>query len=157
MILPYCGGELVGLSGGAAGLVVARAREVWPGILARHIGSTLPGMEEAHLLSMLYADLELPTGNGARFIKRLWTQPLRFQNTAPGDEELALWHVPAEKRYGLRRLYEALSRCRHDESLGRPSVLGRYVGVPKNTRVKIVRDVTRASTSRIRTRLGSVA
>ncbi len=155
--LPYCGGELVGLSGDAAHRVCARAREVWPGILAHHARSTVPGMEEAHLLSMLYADLGLPTGNAASFIKRLWTQPLRFQNTAPGDEDLALWHVPAEKRYGLRRLYEALARRRHDESLGSPSVLGSYVGVPKNTRVKVVRDVTRASTSRVRARIASAA
>ena len=60
---------------------------------------------EAHLLSLCYADLGLPTGGCDRFVKRLWTQPLRHQNVQPGAETLALWHLPAEKRYGLRRLY----------------------------------------------------
>jgi hypothetical protein len=151
-VLPYSGGELVGLTGAAAGALCARALKVWPGIITRFEESRLRGMEEAHLLSMLYADLGLVTGNAAPFIKRLWTQPLKYRNRSRGDEELALWHVPAEKRYGLSRLYEALASGALDPSeptWARPSVLGRYVGVPRNCAQKVVQDVADAVSSRV--------
>ena len=152
-MLPYCGGELVGLAGGIAGDVCAGAREIWPRVVARHESFELQGLDEAHILSMLYANLGLPTGNAKPFIKRLWTQPFRYRNTAPGDEALALWHVPAEKRYGLRRLYRALSaRCLSGDAATwvRPAILGPFLGVPRNTAEKLVRDTISASFSRVR-------
>jgi hypothetical protein len=151
-VLPYCGGELVGLAGGTAAAVYAGARDVWPKIVARHERSELWGMDEAHVLSMLYANLGLTTGNAAPYVKRLWTQPFRYRNTAPGDEDLALWHVPAEKRYGLRRLYDALSRMPDTDAVTwvRPATLGPYLGVPRNTAQKVVRDTASASFSRVR-------
>jgi hypothetical protein len=150
--LPYCGGELVDLAGDTAGAVCTGARELWPRLVARHEKSELEGIEEAHVFSMLYASLELVTGNATRFVKRLWTQPFRYRNTAPGDEELALWHVPAEKRYGLRRLYGVLSSMPENDATAwlRPAALGPYLGVPRNTREKVVRDTASAYLSRVR-------
>ena len=157
IVLPYCGGELVGLAGDTAAAVYGDAREVWPQIVARHERSELGGMDEAHVLSMLYANLGLATGNATPFIKRLWTQPFRYRNTAPGDEDLAIWHVPAEKRYGLRRLYGALSRMPEGDvaTWVRPATLGPYLGVPRNTAEKVVRDTAGASVARVREVLGS--
>ena len=80
-----------------------RARELWPKLVALHEKSDLEGMDEAHVLSMLYATLGLVTGDAAPFVKRLWTQPFRCRNTAPGDEALALWHVPRRSDTSLRR------------------------------------------------------
>ena len=157
-VLPHSGGELVGLSGDAADALCARARAVWPEVLARFETAIPHGMTEEHLLSMLLADLELPTGNANPFIKRMWTQPLRYRNTVPGDEQLPLWHVPAEKRYGLRRLYAALQRSDSDDrSWATPSVLGPYLGVPANTRRKALSDIAYASISRVRELVGLAA
>ena len=151
-VLPYCGGELIGLAGGIASDVSAGAREIWTKVVARHESSELQGIDEAHILSMLYANLGLATGNATPFIKRLWTQPFRYRNTAPGDEALALWHVPAEKRYGLRRLYRALSRMSDGDAATwvRPATLGPFLGVPRNSAQKLVRDTVSASFSRVR-------
>lgn len=39
---------------------------------------------------------------------RLWTTLLRDHNAAPEAFALTLWNVPAEKRYDIRRLFEAV-------------------------------------------------
>ena len=157
-VLPYSGGELIGVSAHIAGLLSARARCIWPRIVERFESGRFVGMDEAHLLSMLYSDLGISTGDARPFIKRLWTQPFRYRNVAFADQNLALWHVPAEKRYGLRRLYEALGDWTPsgDESWADPKVLGRYLGIPRNTPEKIVRDTSRAVAIRGRSLLEAI-
>ncbi len=156
-VIPYSGGEMIGLSGSAATQLGARARELWPGLVARVSRSSTPEMEEAHFLSMLYWDMGLPTGMAHPYAKRLWTQPLRFRNTAPDDENLVLWHVPAEKRYGLRRLYAVLTdplrRPRADAPIMPRPDLAHYLGVPSNSPGKTVRDIGFAAKSRAMTAL----
>ena len=43
-----------------------------------------------------------------RYIKRIWTVLFRKHTAAPEDYALTLWHVPAEKRYGIPWLFEAV-------------------------------------------------
>ena len=154
----YSGGELVGLSADSAGSLCASARRVWPRVVECFEAARFPGMDEAHLLSMLYADLGFSTGDARPFIKRLWTQPFRYRNVESQDQNLALWHVPAEKRYGLRRLFGTVSDWTPAQTplWANPRVLGRYVGIPKNTPVKFLRDTSRAVTIRGRALLETI-
>jgi hypothetical protein len=39
-------------------------------------------------------------------MKRIWTNPLFYRNVEESDVDLALWHLPAEKTFGLFRLYD---------------------------------------------------
>jgi len=39
-------------------------------------------------------------------MKRIWTNPAFYRNVSDADTTLAIWHLPAEKTYGLRRLYD---------------------------------------------------
>lgn len=157
VVIPYSGGEIVGLNASVATQLCARARELWPDLVVRVSRSSAPEMEEAHFLSMLYWDMEMPTGMARPYVKRLWTQPLRFRNTVPGDENLVLWHVPAEKRYGLRRLYAALTDLLRQQQTDAPvmprSDLAHYLGIPRNSPGKFVRDIGFAATSRATTAL----
>ncbi len=145
-VLDYSGGEFVALRGVACGEVVDVATRIWP--LAQHARDEgfIDRIEEAHLLSLCYAELGLQTGEGNRFVKRMWTQPLRHQNVRPGDEDFALWHLPAEKRYGLRRLYGDLGLDGFDSvpSGAYTELLHRRLGVPANSRTKVMLDVTAA-------------
>lgn len=152
-VLDYSGGELVALRGDTCVLVVEAAARLWPAVQRARDDGLVRHLEEAHLLSLCYAALGLRTGEGNRFLKRMWTQPLRHQNVRQGDEALVVWHVPAEKRYGLRRLYGDLVaapddlRSVPDEAYA--ALLGRRLGVPSNTRGKVLRDVTSATRQRV--------
>jgi hypothetical protein len=142
----YSGGELVALRGDVLQRCVRRSREIWPKILAEHRATGL-GLEEAHLLSAIYAAEDLPIGLANQYIKRLWTQPFKFRNVALDDLELALWHVPAEKKYGLARMYAELASNRQADrsALSRAATLG----IPKNSSEKVLRDVSTAMLARV--------
>ncbi|PLK27385.1 hypothetical protein [Novosphingobium sp. TH158] len=59
---------------------------------------------EEHIYSIIAA---MHAGKWAKangLIKRMWTS-IYFNNVRPGDEALPVWHLPAEKRYGLRDLF----------------------------------------------------
>jgi ABC-type amino acid transport substrate-binding protein len=144
-LLGYSGGELVALRGDTCVSVIQTASRLWPLVQQKRDDGVIERIEEAHLLSLCYADLGLATGGANAFLKRLWTQPLKHQNVESGDELLDLWHVPAEKRYGLRRLYRDLIAS--DDDLGSlPSaayltLLKRRLGVPTNTPTKVAADL----------------
>jgi hypothetical protein len=154
--LPYSGGELVGLSARVTDELSTIARQVWPRVVEYFEEGRIAGMDEAHLLSMVYSHLGVRTGDANAFIRRLWTQPFRTRNVAPEDVNLALWHVPAEKRYGLRRLFDRVSDWTPAQTqLVGPEVLGRYLGVPENTWAKVLRDTGSAAATRGRSVLDS--
>lgn len=54
--------------------------------------------EEAHFLSLIYHHLGYDNIYANPYIKRMWTA-LRHDNIAKGDENLTIWHLPAEKKY----------------------------------------------------------
>ena len=48
----------------------------------------------------------------------MWTSP-QFTNVEPGDEQMAVWHLPYEKKRGLFRLFDTLSHdggIRHEDA-----------------------------------------
>lgn len=115
--LRYYGGEFIALRGDA---VMAVNRE-FPKL--RKFNFSRPqGMprlhEEAHFFSLLAEHLHLRNDIGNSYVKRMWTT-WHFNNVVPGDEELPIWHLPAEKKYGLYHLYRLLERNKgiHDEQI----------------------------------------
>ncbi|RYY55548.1 MAG: hypothetical protein EOO09_10040 [Chitinophagaceae bacterium] len=83
-------------------------RELWPRLIERHKRGQKKFNEEAHTLSFLYFKNGFRAEQQNRFMKRIWTNPLFYRNVSPGDVSLALWHLPSEKTFGLRELYDAL-------------------------------------------------
>ncbi|KTR94674.1 hypothetical protein NS220_08420 [Microbacterium testaceum] len=156
-VLDYSGGEFVALRGDVIGSVYEQAAS----ILAEHFllsgGGVKYAFEEAHVLSVAYSQLGIPVGGANRFIKRIWTQPLKPRNQDPSDLHLALWHLPAEKRYGIRRLYKRTRRLGASTSglnYGDEGkvlrLMARVLGVPRNTMIKWVSDVSRAMLARLK-------
>jgi hypothetical protein len=150
----YCGGEVIGATSEVANLILAAAPRLWDACMSRFERGLSKLNTEEHFFSSLYAELELPVGTANGLLRRLWTQR-RYRNTSPGDANLVVWHLPAEKKYGFRRLYPAaLDRGSPFWSLALGHDFRRFVGtrvgVPEATVSKRARDGIVA----LRTRLG---
>lgn len=108
----YYGGEFIALNREA---ITGINREV-PGLQAFNfaIPAGNPRLhEEAHMLSVLAERLGLRNDIANRYVKRLWTNR-HYNNVVSGDENLPVWHLPAEKKRGLYYLYRMLE---HDHAI----------------------------------------
>jgi hypothetical protein len=151
----YLGGELFGATGAEAVRALALAEEVWSLTLEDHRCHRPNLWEEAHLLSYLSHQLDWPIGNANTLVKRIWTQPFKYRNTRPMDLRLPLWHVPAEKRYGLRRMYDSLPPAGDLTNLSDDAFVRRYgpmLGVGGNPAMKTLLDSMQAAVGRLQER-----
>lgn len=106
--MKYYGGEFVCLRGD----VVRRLNEALPQLWKYNF--SLPDgtprlNEEAHVLSVLAARLNICNEGAGRYVKRLWTGHL-YRNVKEGDVQKAVWHLPSEKKTGLFLLYRRIRR-----------------------------------------------
>lgn len=115
-------------------------------MLAQATAGTGPAagvLTEEHIFSIAFALLGLRVADsGGGVLKRIWTSP-RHNTARPGDERLPIWHLPAEKRYGLKDLYQWLSR--QNFPLDLPSAdlhrqAMRLCGVPRKPAAKWLHD-----------------
>jgi len=88
--------------------IYADFTELWPELLERHREGKMKFNEEAHTLSYLYFRQGLRPARENRWMKRIWTNPLFYRNVEDDDAGLAIWHLPAEKTFGIYELYEHL-------------------------------------------------
>ncbi len=104
----YYGGEFIALRADAVAAVCREFPTLWD--YNFHLPPDAPRLhEEAHMFSLLAERLGLRNDTGNRYVKRMWTTS-QYCNVAPGDEALSVWHLPAEKKSGLHRLYRLLER-----------------------------------------------
>jgi len=110
---------------------------LWPLLLQRNHTGDLKFSEEAHTLSYLYYKNELK-GAGANFaIRRIWTNPVFLRSVSIKDQELVIWHLPAEKTLGIKKLYLIL-KDKMDFSIAiQPEDFSKFLiqhfGIPKLT------------------------
>lgn len=97
---------------------------------------------EEHFYSIIFAGLNGVVARDTGVLKRLWTART-FSTVEPGDERYALWHLPAEKRYGLRYLYQALRARRFATDIPAPqfrAMAQTACGIPRAGPGKRLRD-----------------
>lgn len=142
--VPHYGGELF-----ATTLAIwRRDRAVFADLLDQALRGAGPAAElrtEEHIWSVALALLGVPVADAQQAIKRIWTSP-RFSNAAPGDERLPLWHLPAEKRYGLHDLFDQLARRGFPTAMdpgGFHALAARLCGLPRKPLAKVVHDGVR--------------
>jgi len=96
---------------------------------------------EEHFFSIVFAGIPDSVAEARGAIKRMWTART-VRTVERGDELLPLWHLPAEKRYGIRYLFDALAARRF--ALPPPAQFRRtaqkYCGIPHAGLAKIARD-----------------
>lgn len=97
---------------------------------------------EEHFFSIVFGGIPNEVHAEEALLKRMWTSR-QYSNVEPGDQNHALWHLPAEKRYGLKYLYEHFSESdfRIDIAPGDFRALAqRACGIPGHTIAKHLRD-----------------
>jgi len=125
--------------------LVHDARDVWERVRAAQADGQPVALEEAHLVSVLAAHKGLTIGNGNRHVRRIWNGTLSPSSVTSEDLLLTMWHLPSEKRFGFRRLYNDIAKVgltewiRLPEATWRASVAGR-MGIPRRRVSKRVRD-----------------
>jgi len=83
-------------------------QELWP-LLLEDCARQVPKLnEEAHVLSYLFLKNGFNGGQANVYIKRMWTDPATFRNVTAADLTLSIWHLPAEKKNGFRKLFHWL-------------------------------------------------
>ncbi|HOB13179.1 MAG TPA: hypothetical protein PKN09_02950 [Novosphingobium sp.] len=142
--IPHFGGELFATTIGEW----KRNRQLYDRMLdqaSRGTGPAAGVLTEEHIYSIAFALQDRPVADAQRVIKRIWTSP-RHNTARPGDEALPLWHLPAEKRYGLADFYAWLAAQDFPTALD-PAMLRttamRLCAVPRKRPVKWLRDGVR--------------
>lgn len=115
--------------------IFADFKTVWPDMMERSVTGQKKFNEEAHTLSYLYYKNGLKASANPPHMKRIWTNPMFYRNVENSDMELSIWHLPAEKTFGLFKLYSFfLNECNSFGFDLSPSnytaALSRLLGVP---------------------------
>ena len=101
----YCGGEILF----ATGKFLKKVAEEFPTIYRKLLDKNEKGLtkfnEEAHTLTYFYYKYACEIGALNDCTKQMWTNPHVFRNIDPTDINFPLWHLPAEKKRGLKKLY----------------------------------------------------
>lgn len=107
----FSGGELFAATRDSLAEVHRVSAGLWDRLMAEPKDEVSVFTEE-HLLSLVYAILNLPVGTGDPHIRRMWTA-LRLNNVTAEDIDSGrcAWHLPMEKKTGFVDLY-ALVRDR---------------------------------------------
>lgn len=140
----HFGGELLGLRMDAA----KAWRPVFADMfdrMARAQGIFAHASTEEHMFSIAFGGAGRPVAGSEGLIRRIWTSP-RHNTVMAGDGALALWHLPAEKRYGLADLYADIVAGRIAPGMDAGdlrSLTARRCGIPRKTAGKVVRDGVR--------------
>ena len=152
------GGELALHFGGELFMTSIAAwvknRELFTAMLEGAVSRTGPAggiITEEHIFSVAFAVLRGKVAHANHLIKRIWTSP-RYSSVAPGDERLLLWHLPSEKRYGLRDMFDALRRGGFPPAMDIytfRAMAMEYCGVPHKGLGKILHDGVRQLAAKV--------
>ena len=122
----YCGGEIFAATFQTVQRINAIAPGIWQEMQQRFREGRPKFNEEAHFLSYCYHKIG-QFGTLERYIKRIWTSP-KFTNVKAEDQNLPIWHLPAEKTGGIALIFKSINRSGQPWTIQELSGL---LGVPK--------------------------
>lgn|SRR5579872_5845208 len=105
----YFGGEFFAATAEALPGICAIIEEVWETNNRNFQSGGISLKTEEHVLSVALALSREPVGTSNTIVKRMWTRP-SFRNVSSSDRSFLIWHLPAEKRYGLQQLFYLFER-----------------------------------------------
>lgn len=129
----YFGGEIYGFYGQENVELIYNESS---NILRKNFSDkTLTFNTEEHLFTFLFWKLDKAYDNGKGYIKRIWTDASNFRNVSMEDLSLTVWHLPAEKNKGLKKLFNELTakgnKFWNVNIEQYPEFLGGFLSVPK--------------------------
>lgn len=102
--ITYYGGEFMAFRGD----IIKRINDLYPDVWKFNLECSernIPKLnEEAHLISIMAEKLKIRNSHANTYVKRMWTSP-QFNNINPNDAEYPVWHLPYEKKRGLKYLF----------------------------------------------------
>ena len=141
----YCGGDIFAATSEVIQRFSSEIDPVWQASMAHHAQNQMHFNTEEHFLSYLVYHLGYSMGTANPFLSRIWTGR-KYQNAGSSDFDLTLWHTPAEKKYGLRRLFEAMIKPNSRFWSIPPGddfahYVAAFLGIPKSSPAKKVQDL----------------
>jgi hypothetical protein len=106
----YSGGEVLFANGKFLKAVAEEFPTIYQNLLERFKKNRVKLNEEAHTLSYFYYKHNAVIGGMNKYIKRLWTNPYIFRTAKEEDRNLYIWHLPKEKKFGIRELFKRISK-----------------------------------------------
>ena len=134
--LRYKGGELIGVTSDLIPKILDCYSKLWKFNYELYQQRKTKLNEEAHFLSMIYHYLGFEESLANKYIKRMWTA-VKCDNVVTGDENLALWHLPAEKKYAFETMFTFLQEDCSEEQYNR--YLRGLLHIPGNKAIRKLR------------------
>lgn len=139
---PHNGGEIFAATRDYCIRVLPLLPKLWDHACA-HAHEVDSIKTEEHLLNILAWSQDMPSYTCNPFIRRLWTN-FKDVNVRSADTELTIWHLPAEKKFGFRRMWEAFVASGRSWSSLTPAQVnadaGNWMGVPGRDVRKLRQD-----------------
>lgn len=142
---PYYGGEWFAATAREVRRVIREIDHVWQDSMKRFAEGRDKFNEEAQMLSFVYYKLGYPARTANPYIRRIWTPLGGISNASIRDLELAIWHLPSEKKLGLSRMFAHVVRpdspfwkSRSDSDYA--AYLARKLGIPRRSGAKLLLD-----------------
>jgi hypothetical protein len=146
----HFGGEVYVIPAGLAHTLRKRNGAAWELALERHAAGLPKFTTEEHILSYALRGVPVSKLNGR--VRRIWTTH-RYRQVDGKEDQLILWHLPAEKDRGFRAMYPAAIdpsswfwRADRQEFLDRA---GRAMGFHHRLPLRLAKDMTGASLARL--------
>lgn len=139
--LYYYGGEFFALRKDMVEAVNSAFPPLWKHNIGQ-VGDDKPKLcEEAHVLSMLAEFLGIRNADANKVVKRMWTNP-GFRSVVPEDVDLAVWHLPYEKKRGLYYMFQWLMKngFRINDETEYQNLIKFYNGIPVRSWKKMIYD-----------------
>lgn len=117
---------------------------LWPELMRRHETGRPKFNEEAQTLSYIYYQNDFKASTRKDLLKRFWTNPVFYRNVEPSDVNVAIWHLPSEKTWGLADLYQSLIVEHKNLGLGIPDfeyqdMISRAMGIPNLSTGRLIK------------------
>jgi len=156
----YFGAEFIVGNGKHIKILSDEVDSIWETCLQRFAAGETKFNTEEQMLSYIYNKLGYARSSGNAYFNRVWTSPI-YYTANEADLKMDVWHLPAEKGYGIKRLFTQVANPTSDfwnvpvGELFLKYVAG-YMGIPKRNISKTVLDVLDNRISGIKRRLAKV-
>lgn len=105
MPIPLYGGEFLGIPAGDIQKLASRIAAFWLWMKSEGQAVFGNGLTEEHVLSVVLGERGWVVNRDGNLIKRIWTAD-SYSNVDGTEHAIPIWHLPAEKKKGLARLYQ---------------------------------------------------
>lgn len=150
--IAICGGEFTAFTRDWCRSVLPMVNDLWHHAQACATKADTVRTEE-HMWSIIALASGVRPCGANDIVRRIWTNFEAF-NARTSDLTLAVWHLPAEKKYGFRRMWNAVEASRpgpaHLSAEALNAMTERFMGVPRRGARKTALDLEDKARERFR-------